>query len=177
MGYLLVALLAIERVGEAGNIGIEAAVFYLVVYVLMTQAAFVVIGERAGSGPTETSSIDAYQGLFWTQPVQAGVFTIALLSLAGIPLTAGFIGKFYLFAAGIEGVLWFLVWSLIVGSALGIYYYLRIVLAMASSPGEQDVERASTLATTVAVALSAMVLVLGVFPAPLIRAVQWLINY
>ncbi len=69
----------------------------------------------------------------------ATVFTVSLLSLAGIPLTAGFIGKFYLAAAGVEQTVYWLVIFLIVTSAIGLFYYLRIIVAMAAPPEDEGV--------------------------------------
>ena len=70
------------------------------------------------------------EGVFWRRPVIAAIFTAMLFSLAGIPLTAGFIGKFYVVAAGASSAIWLLVIVLAITSAIGLYYYLRVVLAM-----------------------------------------------
>jgi NADH-quinone oxidoreductase subunit N len=78
----------------------------------------------------ERDHIGHYQGLFWRNPWLALVFTAMLLSLAGIPLTAGFIAKFYIFAAGVEGAKWGLLFAMIVGSGIGMFYYLRIIYRM-----------------------------------------------
>lgn len=127
MGYLLIALLTLNTL--EGSLGAEAVSFYLVAYVLMTLGAFGVMMLVSDSA-LERDHIGHYQGLFWRNPWLAFVFTAMLLSLAGIPLTAGFIGKFYIFAAGVEGATWGLLFAMIVGSAIGLFYYLRIVYRM-----------------------------------------------
>ena len=76
----------------------------------MTLAAFGVMTALSSDGQ-EADDLMAYEGLFWRRPVLAAVLTAAALSLAGIPLTVGFIAKFYVFAAGAEGTLWVLVWA------------------------------------------------------------------
>ena len=93
---------------------------------------------------------------------------MALLSLAGIPLTAGFIGKLYVFSAGIEGALWILLGALVLGSAIGIYYYLRIIYVMTLQEDNKVIGRTIPwLGETVAVVLAGLVIWLGVFPQPL----------
>jgi len=74
--------------------------------------------------------LDDYKGLFWRRPWTASVFTVMLLSLAGIPLTAGFIGKFYIVAAGVDNQQWLLVLMLAINSAIGLYYYIKIIAVM-----------------------------------------------
>ena len=71
-----------------------------------------------------------YRGLFWRRPYLTAVLATMMLSLAGIPLTAGFIGKFYVIAAGVESQQWWLLGTLIVGSAIAVFYYLRVMVAM-----------------------------------------------
>ena len=105
-GYLLVALIAGGIVG-GGEMAAEAGSYYVVAYVVTSLAFFAVVilcshGMRSG----EMDQLQQYTGLFWRQPLLAAVFTFALLSLAGIPLTVGFIGKFYLFTVGVAGSLW-----------------------------------------------------------------------
>ena len=106
LGYLMIGVLAVAALADHA-MAVETSLVFLAGYVAMTLAAFAVIAELT---PAESSGdvehVSQYRGLFWRRPVLASVFTVALLSLAGIPLTAGFIAKFYLFAAGVEGALW-----------------------------------------------------------------------
>ena len=107
-------------------------------------------------------------GLFWRRPLLAGLLTLSLLSLAGIPLTAGFIGKLYVFASGIEGALWILLGALILGSAVGIYYYLRIIYVMTLQEDNKTTGSAILwLGESVALLLVVLVVWLGIFPQPI----------
>lgn len=124
MGYLLVALITLNSAGQ--SLGAEAVSFYLTAYVVMSLGAFGVMTVVSDSAH-ERDHIGHYQGLFWRNPWLALVFTAMLLSLAGIPLTIGFVGKFYIFAAGVQGAEWLLLFAMVVGSGIGLFYYLRIV--------------------------------------------------
>jgi NADH-quinone oxidoreductase subunit N len=128
LGYLLVAFQAATR-----GLAVEAVTFYLVAYFITTLGAFGVITALSPTG-RDADSIDDYRGLFWRRPTLAVIFTVMLFSLAGIPLTAGFIGKFYILAAGTSSNIWTLVLVLIVTSVIGLYYYLRIVVALYATP-------------------------------------------
>ncbi len=170
MGYLLVAFLA------GGALGIAAATFYLVTYVAATLGAFAVITVVSDAG-RDADSLEDYRGLFWQHPWLATAFTIALLSLAGIPLTGGFIGKFYLVDAGIGASLWALVVILVLSSVVGLFYYLRVAIPMFSQPagGTQrkiPVPASSGGASWVLAAVAIIVVVLGVFPSPVLQIVQ-----
>lgn len=139
IGYLIVAFLIGNRA-----FGGEAVIYYLVAYVITTLGAFAVISlvadtalARAPGGgqpitdpATDPFHRDFYRGLLWRSPWLACCLAAMLLSLAGIPLTIGFIGKFYVFAAGVQGELWWLLAAVVLGSALGLYYYLRLLLTM-----------------------------------------------
>ena len=97
----------------------------------------------------------------------------SLLSLAGIPLTVGFIGKFYLVLAGVESGLWLLLAALIVGSGIGLYYYLRIVYRMLLPEPEQAPElRQGTMAFPVVLVTFLLLIVLGVYPASLMSLIE-----
>src|SRR6202051_1580831 len=166
MGFLLVAMLA------GGTLGAPAATYYLAAYVTTILAAFRLM--TILSGPRqEAASIEAYRGLFWKRPLLAAAFTTTLLSLAGIPLTAGFLGKFYVIAAGASQSRWILLFTLVVSSTIGLFYYLRIVVAMYSQPEDADVEVRSpalplSLPATLALAtLTGLIVMLGVYPTPL----------
>lgn len=134
MGYLLVAFVAGMFVGV--DLVIESVVFYLITYIITTLGAFGVV-TALSSSEKEAEMLDDYTGLFWNRPWVAILFTVMLLSLAGIPLTAGFIGKFYIFAAGVDSQLWMLLLVVVAGSGIGLFYYLRIVLQMAKQPVSQ----------------------------------------
>ena len=167
MGYLLIALVVADApIGDRG-LGVEAAMMYLTGYFAMTLAAFGVVAALSG-GDEEAEEIFAYEGLLWRQPVLAAVLIAAMLSLAGIPLTVGFIAKFYVVAAGVEGAAWTLVWALIIGSAIGVYYYLRIVFAV-TKRAETDAPSARPPweSVTAAAALGVVIVVLGVYVQPL----------
>ena len=112
--------------------------------------------------------LDDLNGLFWRQPGLSLLFTVALLSLAGIPLTAGFVGKFYLFSAGVAGSLWGLLALLVLGSAIGLYFYLRMVyrMTLADDAPTGHVEARLAGALTCYGLVLAM-LYLGIVPGPL----------
>ncbi|STM51536.1 NADH-quinone oxidoreductase subunit N [Escherichia coli] len=87
-------------------------------------------------GP-DADSLFSYRGLFWHRPILAAVMTVMMLSLAGIPMTLGFIGKFYVLAVGVQAHLWWLVGAVVVGSAIGLYYYLRVAVSLYLHAPEQ----------------------------------------
>lgn len=122
-GYLLIGVVVASR------LGVQATVFYLVVYMVMNVAAFAVIAARERE--TELGDhIDSVAGLGATRPLLAGAMTVAMLSLAGIPATGGFIGKFYLIEAAVDGGYTWLGVVLVVGSMISLAYYLRVIAAM-----------------------------------------------
>ncbi|MBL4819667.1 MAG: NADH-quinone oxidoreductase subunit N [Gammaproteobacteria bacterium] len=173
MGYLLIALIAVHY--STGTMAIEAVSFYLVAYVVMTLGAFGV-ATVVSSSEKEFDFVSDYQGLFWREPWLATAFTAMLLSLAGIPLTVGFIGKFYVILAGVEGALWVLLAVLVVGSGIGIYYYLRIIYRMIM-PADHQVQFRETGLNRIGsyVVLSFLLLsllVLGVYPAFLMSIIE-----
>jgi NADH-quinone oxidoreductase subunit N len=173
MGYLLVAFIAGTTV--ARPLVIESVSFYLVAYFITTLGAFGVVS-MLSTPDRETADIAALRGLFWQRPWLAGSFTLMLLSLAGIPLTAGFIGKFYIFTSGADGRFWGLLATVIVGSGLGLFYYLRIIVAMSMDvensepePEKIPIERLSVLTLAI---LSLLLVWFGIFPSHLIHFIQ-----
>ena len=166
-GYILVAFVA------GGGRALEAIAFYLVVYTVATLAVFGVIALLAREG-VEPDSVDDYRGLFWERPWIAGVMSAALLSLAGIPLTAGFIGKYLVVAAGIAQAHWTLVLILVVNSALGLYYYLRVIVAMMSTPPAEPVirQRLEVSGWVVLLGLGVALIALGVYPGPMLEIIR-----
>jgi NADH-quinone oxidoreductase subunit N len=175
MGYLLVAFLA------TGSLGIQAATYYLLAYVVTILGAFGLMTVLS-TGEEEHCELIDYRGLFWQHPVIAGLFAAVLLSLAGIPLTAGFLGKFYVIAAGASSALWLPVFVLIVSSTIGVYYYLRVIVAIFSVPAglsSEDVGRRETAplnvppeASFILAVLVILLFVLGLYPTPLWALIQ-----
>ncbi len=172
MGYVLIAVIA--SYFTTGSVSIEAVTFYLIAYMIMSLGAFGV-ASVVSSSEKEYDSVEDYTGLFWHSPVLALIFTGMLLSLAGIPLTIGFIGKFYLFFAGVEAGLWMLLAALIIGSGIGLYYYLRIVYRMvlpAEAASFETGGRNLLSAYSVLAVLFLLLLVLGVYPAPIMSLIE-----
>ncbi len=169
LGYLLVALLA------SGPLAVTAVAFYLVSYFITTLGAFGVVTVLSTS-ERDADKIEDYRGLYRRHPWLAGIMTAMLLSLAGIPLTAGFVGKFLLVAAGVSTALWLLVVVLVISSAIGLFYYLRIIVALYATP---EPERAvlvspslSVIGSLVLAGLMLLLVWLGIYPAPLIQLIQ-----
>src|SRR2546425_718493 len=120
-------------------------------------------------------ALDDYRGLFWRRPWLAGGFTVMLLSLAGIPLTVGFFAKFYSIAAGISAGMWPAVIALVVGSVIGLFYYLRVIVMLYVPVTEGVTADGSVVPLTgsATVAVLALVLVwLGIYPTPMVRLIQ-----
>ena len=122
-GYMLAGVVV------SSQLGVRATVFYLAVYLLMNLAAFAVIIARERETSAGDSAL-ALQGIGQTRPVLAAVMTVAMLGLAGIPATGGFIGKFFLIQATVEGDYAWLGIVIVVGSMISLAYYLRVIAVM-----------------------------------------------
>lgn len=159
-GYVLVAITA------GTTIGVKAAMFYLAAYAFMNIGAFAVVTHVARPGERYVRT-DDMAGLGWKQPVTAALLTVFLLSLIGVPLTAGFFGKFYVFTAALESNL---VWLTILGllnSAVAAYYYLRIIVVMYMHEPTDSIETLPPPSAGIKVALwasAAATIILGIFP-------------
>ncbi len=165
MGYLIIILLT-------GTVkGIQASVFYLISYFITTIGAFGVIS-LLSSCRYEAEKIEDYRGLFWKRPWIAIVFTLSLLSLAGIPLTAGFIAKFYLIFEGMKAGLMVLVFSMIINSVIGLYYYLRVITTMFSAANESKLPALSVTGKISLAIIALSILILGVYPGWLIDIIS-----
>jgi NADH-quinone oxidoreductase subunit N len=173
IGYLLVAF--IGGISVTPELAVEAVTFYLVAYSITTIGAFGVVSIMSTS-KLEGDDISLYSGLFWRRPWLAAIFTLMLLSLAGIPLTAGFIGKFYIFTSVAEGQLWELLLAIIFGSGLGLYYYLRIIVIMSAMvDGTKNLAFKPSkdwLSTVILSVLTMLMVWLGLFPSILINVIQ-----
>jgi NADH-quinone oxidoreductase subunit N len=172
MGYLLLALVAGHYV--TGTIAVEAITFYLIAYMIMSLGAFGV-ASIISSSEKEFDSIKEYRGLFWRSPLLATTFIAMLLSLAGIPLTVGFIGKFYIFLSGVEAGLWMLLGVLVLGSGIGLYYYLRIIYRMFMPEKQSLPYRVGGVESVGSYAVLAILLFLlllfGIYPEPIMLIV------
>lgn len=173
-GYILVAFMAGNH--NTRFTGTGAATFYIVSYFVTIIGAFIIVGIFSTKEHEAVDRSD-YRGMYWKHPWLSVAFSAMLFSLAGIPLTAGFVGKYYVLAAGIGNGLWWLVIVLIINSALGVYYYLRIVVEMFSSAEEGEQPAAASvkvgLVTGIVLALLTIALVwLGVYPTGIIAAIK-----
>jgi len=157
---------------------VEAAGVYLLMYLFTSLGAFGVISMM--SSPyrgKDADSLHSYRGLFWKRPYLTAVMTVMMLSLAGIPMTLGFIGKFYLIGVTVDAKLWWLSGAIVLGSALGLYYYLRVMVTLyLREPGMQLRDARADWAFSsggLVVLLSAILVVaLGIYPQPVISLVQ-----
>ena len=163
-GYLLVVLIALTYL-EADLVS-QSITFYLTAYIATTLAAFTIVSMVAGED-TAKQNISAFAGLFWSRPLEASALTVAMLSLAGIPLTAGFMAKFFVITVGIQSGLWGLLAVLVIASAIAIYYYLRIIFAMTQS-AQSSGNSANWQEKLAAIVLMASILALGSWPQPFI---------
>jgi NADH-quinone oxidoreductase subunit N len=176
LGYLLVAFLA------GNQMGVEAVTFYLVAYFITTVGAFGVVAMLSDK-ERDAEQLEDYRALLWRRPWTAAVFTAMLLSLAGIPLTAGFVGKFYILAAGVNTQLWLLVVMLALNSVIGLFYYIRIVAVMFQQPeAETEIQPRGRLRPSIYVAsvgtltiLALLLVYIGVYPSGLLQVIQGLI--
>ncbi|HEX4720761.1 MAG TPA: NADH-quinone oxidoreductase subunit N [Thermoleophilaceae bacterium] len=193
-------LLAWSGVGQAGYIltgvivgtqlGLQAMAFYLAVYLVMNMAAFAVVIARERVSPA-ADDISSFEGLGRADPWLALPLTIAMLGLAGFPATAGFIGKFYLLRAAIDGGWDWLAVFIVIGSIISLGYYLKVVAVMWLGPVEVSVRpadggpvrrlarvggwspeaegRAQPEVLAVAVIMAAGVIFFGIVPSPLLN--------
>ena len=175
LGYLLVAFMA------GGHLAAEAVSFYLVAYFAMTLGAFGVVTLLSDAGQ-EAETLEDYRGLAWRRPWLAAVLSAALLSLAGIPMTAGFLGKFYILATGVNSALWLPAIVLVVTSVIGLFYYLRLLNVLyrrrpdETGPGRMPA-RIGVAGPGVLAVATAVTIWLGVYPAPLIRLIAGAVNH
>jgi NADH-quinone oxidoreductase subunit N len=167
MGYLLVAFEA------GGSMASEAIAFYLAAYFITTVGAFGVVTVLSNED-RDADTLQDYAGLFWRRPVLASIFTLMLLSLAGIPVTAGFLAKFYVVTAGASAGIWALILILVISSVIGLFYYLRVLVTMYARVRE-EAPRAEPHAiggSYVLVALTILLVWLGVYPVPLLNVIR-----
>ncbi|MGH9681342.1 MAG: proton-conducting transporter membrane subunit, partial [Candidatus Acidiferrales bacterium] len=120
------------------ELGIAAALFYLVSYAIVKLGAFLIVAHLGGAGERRVD-IDDFAGLGRRQPAVAACLSLFLLSLLGLPATAGFLGKFYVFNAALGSSLVWLAVLLALNSVIGAYYYLRVIVAMYMREPEEEI--------------------------------------
>jgi NADH-quinone oxidoreductase subunit N len=172
LGTMLVAVLA------GGAIAVEAVTYYLAAYFATMLAAFGVIValEADSEAPVEIESV---RGLLWSRPLLGVTMTVSLLSLAGMPITAGFVAKVYVIVSAVGEAMWGLALLLVAGSAIGIFYYLRLVAVMAEPVARAARSRPSAVTAAVTgttlCLLIAVILALGVYPSSFETALRALL--
>ena len=171
-GYLLVALIV------AGARATEAAGIFLLTYVVTTIGVFGVIAlVSSPMKDRDVEHIEQFRGLFWKRPYLSSIMVAMLLSLAGIPVTAGFIGKFYIIALGVEERQWWLLGAVIAGSAIGLFYYLRVLIMMFQPIPTRDrvsepLNWIQNAGGAMLVAAMVVMLVMGVYPEPFLDLIR-----
>lgn len=161
LGYLLTVIVAMHH----SKFIIETINIYLLNYTLTTLGIFGIISI------INNENLSYYKGLFWSKPYLTIVLTIMLLSLAGIPITAGFIGKFYILLIAINYQLWFIIISIILGNSIGIYYYLRIISYLYKKKKKKKNKKKSFVYYFV-ISLLLIILLFGIFPQNLISLIR-----
>jgi NADH-quinone oxidoreductase subunit N len=140
-GYILVAFAAVTFMANDLNGGATpayaAVLFYLLSYALVKIGAFTIVSEIGGMGE-KNLTLDDYAGLAQRQPVAAAVLSLYFLSLLGLPVTAGFFGKFYIFKAAVNSHLIWLAVLMAINSIIGAYYYLRVIVVMYMREGSAE---------------------------------------
>lgn len=170
-GYAIVGLITAGLSSSASE-GATGLIFYLFVYSIMTLGSFAVVCLFEKHGDT-LISVDDLKGMASKHPAIALSLTIILLSLAGLPPTLGFFGKFYLFNAAIgEGLVWLAVWGMI-NSVISVYYYLRPIVLMYMYEGDGVAVSSGRHLTNIVVFSSAIIIILvGLYSGPFFSSVQ-----
>src|SRR5678816_342411 len=164
-GYLLVGLVAANEVGKA------AILFYLLAYSVTNLAAFGVIA-LLGARDRDNDELRDYAGLWHTRPALAALMTVCLLSLGGLPPTAGFIGKWYIFSAAVSAGYYWLAIIGVLTSVVSVFFYLRVVVMMYMA--DRDAALAAPahvggVAMAALVVSIAAILFLGILPTPILN--------
>jgi NADH-quinone oxidoreductase subunit N len=179
VGYMLLAFVAMvsSPVGApAFYDGFKGILIYLLVYTFMNLGAFAVITSLRQRNVIG-DEIDDMAGLYKRAPVEATLMLLFLLSLAGIPPTAGFLGKYYIFLSLIESGHYGLASLGVIYSLFGLYYYLKIANSMLMRAPMETERLPVSFGMRCAVGVTALAtIVIGVYPEPFIRSVNWSLN-
>lgn len=170
-GYAMMGFLS-ASFGFESSEGTTSLLFYLLVYSLMTIGSFAVVSALEAKEDS-ILLVDDLKGIAKRQPMLAFVFTIILLSLAGLPPTVGFFGKLYLLIAAIDqGFMWIAIMAM-VSSAIGVYFYLRPIVVMYMMEGSiTPINKNSYLSQSVALVMAMAMIVFGILASPLYAFVK-----
>ena len=171
-GYILVGVIATGISGDNSAFSAGTVIFYLFSYSLMTLGCFALVSLMEKEEQS-VISIEDLSGMAQKHPLIALSLTVLMLSLAGIPPTLGFFGKFYLFNAAIgEGLLWLALWG-VLSSVISVYYYLRPIVMMYMREGNYEITGPRFNATSATVLVSAVLIsILGILSGPIMTAVE-----
>jgi NADH-quinone oxidoreductase subunit N len=180
LGYLMLPFLV------GGRSGVAAAAFYLLAYSATSLGLFGTMSVLSDS-TSDAEATEDYRGLAWRRPGLAAVMTTMLLSIAGIPLTIGFMGKIYLLTTGVGSSLWVLAIVLVASSGIGLFYYLRLVAVQFATRADYATRTLAGVGSTavaaidrrigavsgfVLVVLTAAVIFFGIYPTPLLNLIS-----
>jgi NADH-quinone oxidoreductase subunit N len=167
-GFLLSGVIALSKSG------LDATIFYLFAYGIATVGGFAIVTLiRDSSG--EVTDLNRWSGLGKRSPLVASTFAFFLLAFAGIPLTSGFIGKFSIFSAAYESESLAILISGVLASAIAAFFYIRVIVLMFFKDPVEDgtsVVIPSALTTITITVSAALTLILGIFPAPLVKFIE-----
>lgn len=166
-GYMLLGVIA------GTSVGLTSTVNYLMIYLFMNMGAFAIVTMLRREG-FQGENIEDYMGLAKDHPLASALMLVFMFSLTGIPPTAGFIGKFYVFMAAIQEGYTYLAIIAVVFSAVSAFFYLRIVVYMYMKDPKEAVTLTTSPAMSIALAVTTMmVLILGIFPSILLNLVRY----
>lgn len=180
VGYVLIGMTVLKE----SSIVLESVFVYFIGYMIANIAIFSVIGIMSNEYciNEDVDSLLLYRGLFWKKPILSILCTIILLSLAGMPITLGFIGKFYLFMLGISSKLWFLIIFMSIGSVISIFYYLKIMINLYTRPMKNICMYSDTVSNWmytfeggIIIICTICVLFLGMYPQPMIHFIHYFV--
>jgi NADH-quinone oxidoreductase subunit N len=176
-GYILVAFAAVTSMAQGGSAeaapAYAAVLFYLLSYALVKMGAFTIVSQLGGAGE-KNLSLDDYAGLSQRQPWVAAALSVYLLSLLGLPVTAGFFGKFYIFKAAVNSHLLWLTVLMAINSIIGAYYYLRVIVVMYMREPSAEAAALGPVSFPIGVSVVLVVtfvgtILFGVYPNPVIQ--------
>jgi NADH-quinone oxidoreductase subunit N len=172
-GFLLTGLLGVQATSALGTdeiTSLQAVLFYLATYGPATVGTFAIVTLVRDAGG-EATAFSKWAGLGKRSPLVAGAFGFLLLSMAGIPLTGGFVGKWAVFEVALSAGAWPVVMAAIVASVISVFFYVQVILLMFFADPAEDaaaVTKPSLLTSATIAVCVAVTLILGVVPGPVL---------